>query len=70
MKKFIKNETFIFFGILISGGTLLKIIGKVNINSDWFWFLAGITITVEGMINLFKQKQFDEKYKIILRKKN
>ena len=67
MKKFVTHEVLIFFGILLVIGTLLKLLGRIDINSDWFWFLAGIAITIESLINLLKQKQFDKKYKIVLK---
>jgi len=31
---------------------------------DWFWFLAGMGLIVEGSISLVKQRKFDRKYKI------
>ena len=49
-------------------GTLLKLGGYFIIDSDWFCFLAGLAITIEGIIALVKQKQFDKKYKIVLKK--
>ncbi len=56
-----------FFGILMVVGTLLEIFKYIQINQDWFWFLAGLAITFEGIIALVKQRQFDKKYKIIPR---
>ncbi len=46
-------------------GTLIKLLGFYEFSSDWFWFLAGIGLTVEGSIVLAKQRKFDKKYKII-----
>ena len=62
-----RYEAFIIVGILITAGTLIKIFGNYNFSSDWFWFLAGIGLVVEGTISLAKQKRFDRKYKIIER---
>ncbi|MBT7706327.1 hypothetical protein HN747_02660 [archaeon] len=55
------------FGLLISIGTFLKLAGIVKIDSDWFWFLAGLGLLCEGSTSFFKQKKFDRKYKIIER---
>jgi hypothetical protein len=58
---------FIFIGIVMIIGTLVKLFGFLNFSSDWFWFLAGTGLTIEGTISLIKQKKFDKKYKIIER---
>ena len=62
---FIRYETFIFIGLIIVLGALIKILGIYNFSSDWFWFLAGTAFVIEGIISLIKQKRFDKKYKII-----
>ncbi len=49
-------------------GSLIKLLGIYDFSSDWFWFLAGIGLAVEGAISLNKQRQFDKKYKIVERK--
>ncbi len=46
-------------------GTLLKLLGEINISSDWFWFIAGIGLMTEGIIALIKQKRFNAKYKVL-----
>ena len=61
-------ETFIFVGIVMLIGTLLKLFGYYDYSSDWFWLLAGVGLVVEGAISLAKQRKFDKKYKIIERK--
>lgn len=65
MKTKLTIIVFIFFGVLMTGGTFLKLIGIINISSDWFWFIAGFGIIVEGIINLVKQNKFDKKFKIV-----
>lgn len=60
-----RYESFIVVGIAIVVGSLIKLLGYYNFSSDWFWFLAGIGLIVEGAISLIKQKRFDRKYKII-----
>ena len=51
-------------------GTLIKLLGFYEFSSDWFWFLAGVGLVVEGIISLIKQRRFDKKYKIIEREDN
>ena len=75
MKKRLKNlreappsyELFIAVGLLILIATLLKLLGAVDFSSDWFWFIAGLGLIIEGMISFKKQKKFDKKYKIVLK---
>ena len=62
---FFRYEVFIFAGLLVVIGTLVKLLGFYDFSSDWFWFLAGIGLTIEGSILLAKQRKFDKKYKII-----
>ena len=62
-------DLFIIVGILMAIGTLGKIFGLYNISSDWFWFLAGLGLILEGLISLLKQRRFDKKFKIIPREK-
>lgn len=60
-------ELFIGVGLLMVIATSIKLLGVVELSSDWFWFIAGLALTVEGIILLQKQKMFDRKYKVILR---
>lgn len=62
---FTNYELFILIGILMTAGTLIKLLGIKDFSSDWFWLLAGVGLVVEGSISLVKQKRFDKKYKII-----
>jgi len=64
---FARYELFIIVGILMTIGTLIKLTGIYDFSSDWFWFLAGVGLVVEGIISLIKQRRFDKKYKIIER---
>lgn len=64
---FIRYESFIIVGVLMVLATLVKIFGPYDFSSDWFWFLAGIGLIVEGTISLIKQRRFDKKYKVIER---
>ncbi len=65
LENIIRYDAFILVGILMVVGTLAKLLGIINLSSDWFWFLAGMGLTIEGIISLIKQKRFDRKYKII-----
>lgn len=59
------HALFILVGIALVIGTLLKLLGVVNVDSDWYWCLAGFGLVIEGIISLVKQKKFNKKYKII-----
>ncbi len=65
--KIIKYESFILVGIIMAFAALIKLLGLYDFSSDWFWFLAGLGLIVEGIISLIKQRKFDRKYKIISR---
>ncbi|MAG19895.1 hypothetical protein CL618_00495 [archaeon] len=58
----------IILGFVLAISSLLKILGVINISSDWFWFLAGLGLIVEAVISLNKQIRFDKKYKILEKK--
>jgi len=62
-----RYESFIIVGIIIAVGALIKLLGFYDFSSDWFWFLAGLGLIVEGAISLIKQRRFDKKYKIVER---
>lgn len=61
----IRYDVFILVGVLMVVGTLAKLLGYWDISSDWFWLLAGIGLTIEGLISMIKQRRFDRKYKVI-----
>jgi len=69
MVNLLRYESFIFVGIIMVIASAIKIFGVYDFSSDWFGFLAGIGLVVEGAISLIKQKKFDKKYKIIEREK-
>lgn len=68
LENILRYELFIALGFLIAAGTLVKLSGLYNFSSDWFWFLAGAGLVVEGFISLNKQRKFDKKYKVLERK--
>jgi hypothetical protein len=59
---------FIVVGLLMVMGTLIKLLSPVDFSSDWFWFAAGVGITVEGFIMVGKERKFNLKYKVFERK--
>ena len=63
----LKYMAFIAVGLMVAVGSLLKVLNLINISSDWFWFLAGVGLVVEGTIAFVKQQKFDKKYKIVER---
>jgi hypothetical protein len=68
IKKALQHEVFIFVGILMVAGTFSKLVFGVHINSDWFWFIAGLALVLEGGINLLNQRKFSSKYKVVTKK--
>lgn len=66
-KNLFRYESFIIVGVLMLIAALIKISGIYEFSSDWFWFIAGIGLIVEGTISLIRQKKFDKKYKIVLK---
>jgi hypothetical protein len=60
-----KYELFIFVGLLIIIGAVLKLWGKYNFSSDWFWLLAGMGLVVEGAISYIRQVNFEKKFKVL-----
>lgn len=65
LENLIRYEGFIFVGVLMAVGALVKLLGFVDFSSDWFWFIAGVGLVIEGTISYIKQKRFDKKYKIV-----
>ena len=63
----LRYEAFILVGFILAFGALIKVTGIYDFSSDWFWFLAGLGLIVEGAISLLKQKRFDKKYKVVER---
>lgn len=63
--KALQYETYILIGMLMIIATTAKLIFNIPIDSDWFWFLAGVALVIEGFIDLIKQRQFGKKFKVI-----
>jgi uncharacterized membrane protein len=64
-KKILQYETYIIIGSLMVITTFLKLMGFVEISSDWFWFIAGLALVFEGVMDLSKDRKFRKKYKIV-----
>ena len=67
-KKVLQYEFYVFIGLLMVSGTVAKLIFGADIDSDWFWFIAGVSLVLEGLMDLMKQKQFSAKYKVVSKK--
>jgi len=67
MTNFWRYEVFILVGFILAVGAFIKVLGIYDFSSDWFWFLAGLGLIVEGTIAMIKQRRFDKKYKIVER---
>jgi len=57
----------ILAGLLTALAVLAKLFLGFDIDSDWFWFLAGIGLAIEGVVSFRRQRRFDKKYKIVER---
>lgn len=57
----------ICIGFVMALAVLVKLVGSVDINSDWFWFLTGIGFGVEGIVSFRRQLKFDRKFKVVRR---
>jgi len=67
LKEVFNYKSFILVGFAMAILALVKLLGFVDFSSDWFWFIAGIGLVVEGWISFLRQKMFKKKYKIVLR---
>lgn len=54
-------------GLVMSLAVLGKLFLGFSIDSDWFWFLAGVGFVVQGVISFRARKRFDKKYKVVRR---
>lgn len=70
MKKYniLSYSLVIIIGFIMVLGVIAKLMNILDFSSDWFWLIAGLGLIIEGTISLIKQRNFDRKYKIILRK--
>lgn len=59
----------ILLGLLMAFGVLMKLMFGADIDSDWFWFLAGVGLAVDGVVAFVRQKKFDKKFKVMRKAK-
>ena len=52
MIHYIKYEVLLVMGAILFIGGLFNAIGIININSDYFWALAGLTLIIEGLLEM------------------
>jgi len=57
----------VLVGLVMAGVVLMKIFFELEIDSDWFWFLAGVGLMFEGVISYRRQKKINKKYKVVER---
>lgn len=57
----------VIVGAVMSLVVLLKIFLNLEIDSDWFWFLAGIGLIVKGILSHREHKKINRKYKVVER---
>jgi hypothetical protein len=46
-------------GLLIASWSLLNVLGITDTSSDIFWCIAGLGLVIEGIIELYYEKQDD-----------
>lgn len=59
------QELFVFAGLLMVVATLIKLLGFADFSSDWFWFIAGCGLIIEGMIMIVRQRKLNRRYKVL-----
>ena len=52
-----RYEWIVISGLLLMVFPLGNVLGLTNINSDFFWVLAGVCLTVEGIVELYYEKK-------------
>jgi hypothetical protein len=59
-KALFRYEWIVVTGLLLTIIPMGNVLGYTNIDSDFFWALAGLCLTVEGVIELYyEQKHWD-----------
>jgi glucose dehydrogenase len=54
-------------GIVMVVATSVKLLNFVEVDSDWYWFIAGLGFIVQGVLMSVKNKHFTKNYKILKR---
>jgi|TARA_R100000084_G_C4633399_1_gene139667 hypothetical protein len=55
---FMRYELIVFTGLLLTIVPMGNVLGYTNIDSDVFWALAGLCLTVEGIIELYYEQKY------------
>lgn len=63
-KALFRYEWIVVTGLLLTIIPMGNVLGYTDIDSDFFWALAGLCLTVEGVIELYyEQKHWDKQKK-------
>tara|TARA_R100001079_G_scaffold67252_1_gene35167 strand:- start:183 stop:452 length:270 start_codon:yes stop_codon:yes gene_type:complete len=57
-KAIMRYEWIVVTGLLLTIVPMLNVLGYTNIDSDFFWALAGLCLTVEGIIELYYEQKY------------
>ena len=57
-KAIMRYEWIVVTGLLLTIIPMLNVLGYTNIDSDFFWALAGLCLTVEGIIELYYEQKY------------
>ena len=57
-KAIMRYEWIVVTGLLLTIVPMLNVLGYTNIDSDFFWALAGLCLTDEGIIELFYEQKY------------
>lgn len=58
----------ILIGVVMAVGVLVKLLVGFDIDSDWFWFLTGVGLSVQGVVSFRSRLKFDKKHKVVPKK--
>ena len=62
-KMLFRYEWIVFSGLLLTIIPMLNVLGYTNIDSDFFWVLAGLCLTIEGVIEVYYEQKHWAKIK-------
>jgi len=52
-----RYEWIVFSGLMLTIIPMLNVLGYTNIDSDFFWALAGLCLTIEGVIEMYYEQK-------------
>lgn len=53
----VRHEWMFVAGVLISLGSLVNVLGYAKIDSDWFWFFAGVAAMLEYVDDIRRRRR-------------